>query len=467
MKTIKKNQIILKNGKTFYCIQFNSIRKNINIQKFIDFGNSPGWIVNQNKIQEWYFSGITYINENSYIYGPNFDGNSLEEILTYPIAKALPYFEKLINSLEKLNKEINISFDLQLDNIYFLKNGDLLFLPPKVFEKIKDIDINYDFKKHQLINNPYLNKYSEKNSYSILILIYRLLTGKFPFESNSEEEILNKIRILNVIPPKLLNPEIKKKISDHISSLFKNNKYTDLSLLDWQKFFKKISNENIIEKISDKEKENYLEKYEKQKETLNNNFKKKIFWEKNNKRILAITIISIILCTSLFYYIKNLNKPRVIKDFPPEKVVETFYLSINKLDHLTMEECVINKAGKSDIDTVLSLYLNHKQSLAYTKESMIAFADEWDKKGRPIINPPSFIFGILNLNIKQESFDLEPVFIVNYEKWLPDINQNEINEKRIQNKRYKIKDKLFLKKHKNYWLIYKLDRIEKNEIIEE
>ena len=94
MKTIKNNQIVLEDGKTYFCIPFNNSKKNLNLQKFINLKNSPGWIINQNKIEEWYLSGITSKTETSYIYGPNFKGVSLEEILTYSIDKALPYFEE-------------------------------------------------------------------------------------------------------------------------------------------------------------------------------------------------------------------------------------------------------------------------------------------------------------------------------------------------------------------------------------
>lgn len=464
MKKNKENRITLKNRKSYFCIPFKNSNRNINLYKFIEFNNSPGWLVSQNKIEEWFFSGIITKKETSYIYGADFKGICINEILSYPIDKALQFFIKLINALTILKEKINNLPVLRLDSIYFLENDKVLFLPSDVFDKIKNIDINYNYKNYSLINNPYLYKDQEKISYNFSTLLYRLLTNEFSFDDNNEDEIYNKIRNLKIIPPKFINPEIKDDVSNFITSLFKNNKFKHFELSNWKIIIEKWIKEGITEKITYNEKEKYKEEYEKQKIKSDKNFKKKIFWEKNHKKILMISVFSIAFLLFSFYLLKNYFRPRAIKGYPPEKVVETFYLSINKLDHITMGDCVIKNAGKSDIDQVLSLYINQKQSIAYTGKSNLIFAEEWDKKGRPIVNPPSYVYGILDLNIKKESGGTETIYTASYEKWEPVINENESDEKRVQYQGFKIKDKVYLTKHKKYWLIYKIDRIEKNKI---
>ncbi len=461
MKKTIKNQIILKDGKSYFSIPIINPPSNISLNKFFDFRNSPGFIVKNNKIEKWYLTGLTNKDGITYIYGPKFEGNSLEEFLKLPLEKSLSYLEKLIATLIIIKNQLNKSLLIQLDNIYFLKNDSILFLPQNVLEMVKDLDKKYDFKKYSLINNPYLNKIEEKTSYNILILLYRLITKKFPFEGNTEEDIYSKIRNLNIIPPKIQNPEINEGISDYIVSLFNKDKYKTLSLIEWQKYINKIKNEKIINKISKEEKKERIKEYKRQKEILDKKYQKNIFWEQNKRKIIIISLSVIISSIILFSFLKTVLRPRVIKGFSPKQVVEAYYLSMNKLDHLTMSDCVINNAGKTDINEVMILYIMQKQSLAYENRSNVIFADEWDKKGRPPIKPPLFVFGVLNLVIKEESSNSEEVmFVATYEKWSNYIDEQETDEKRVKYRGSNIKDRMFLKKYKKYWIIYKLDRIE-------
>jgi hypothetical protein len=461
---MKNNKITLKDKKIYFCIPFKNSGRNVNLNKFIDFSNSPGWLIGNNKVEEWYFAGITNKNDTTYIYGKNFNGICINDFLSYSIDKALKYFKRLVDALILL-KQNNISLpSIQLDSIYFLGNDKVLFLPPSVFEKIKSIDNNYNINNYSLINNPYLNKSSEKASYSILTLFYYLLTNKFPFEGNSEDEIYNKIRNLKIIPPKLINPEIKNEVSNHITSLFKNNNYKHLELTHWQKYIEEMINKGVTEKITQDEKQKLKEEYKKLKENTNEKFKKKIFWEKNRNKILLISVIAIISGIFSFYLLKNYFKPRVIKGFPPKKVVETYYQSINKLDHITMQDCVLKNTGKSDINEVLSLYINQKQSIAYTGKSTLIFAEDWIRKGKPEIKPPSYIYGILDLKIKEKTSDIGKKYIAEYEKWEPIIDETKEDDKRVQFQSFKIRDEVNLIKRKKYWLINKIERVKKNKI---
>lgn len=458
MKETIKNKFLIKEGKSYFSIPINNPPANISLNKFFDFRNSPGFIVNQNKIEEWHFKGLTNKNDIAYIYGPKFEGSSLEEILKFPMNKALSYLDKLVNALITIK---NKSLPVQLDNVYFLKNEAILFLPQNVLDMVKNIDKKYDFKKYSLINNPYLNKIEEKISYNILILLYRMLTKKFPFEGNTEEEIYNKIRNFNIVPPRIQNPEINEETSDYIISLFNKDKYKSISLIEWEKYINKIKDEKITNKISKEEKNDLLNEYKKQKEILDKKYKKNIFWEKNKKRILITSLAVIFSFFILFSLLKNFFRPRVIKGFLPKQVIEAYYLSMNKLDHMTMTDCVIENAGKSDINEVMMLFILQKQSIVYEKRSNVIFADEWNAKGRPFVKPPQFVFGVINLNIIEVSSKAEEViFVAYYDKWTQFIDEQENDEKRVKYKGSHIQDRIFLKKFKKYWAIYKINRIE-------
>jgi len=67
------------------------------------------------------------------------------------------------------------------------------------------------------------------------------------------------------------------------------------------------------------------------------------------------------------------------------------------------------------------------------------------------------------LKINQESGEPEPIFVATYEKWLP---LSENGDKEVDNNQsikgyegYNVKDRLYLKKDKGDWVIYKIDRL--------
>jgi hypothetical protein len=462
MKKTKENQITLKDNKTYFGIPFQMTGRHINLQKYINYQHSPGWAVDSSKMEEWYFTGIIQKDEQHYIYGKDFEGVSLNDILSYPLNKALVYFKQLVNALITLkqnNKELPV---IQLDNVYFLENGSVLFLPSDIFDKIKSIDHHYNFKNYALVNNPYLNTDSEKLSYSLFIILYRLLSGIFPFDDHYEDELNNKIRNLKILPPKLINHKIKKEVSDYTASLFKKNHFRDLDLADWKKYIEKIIKHGVTEETTHIDSVKYKNEFKKQKKRLQDHYKNKMFWEKNHKKIFILSASIILIGFITFFLIKNFFRPRVTIGLSPREVLVTFYTSINKLDHITMEDCVINQAGKSDINEVISFFLNQKQSVAYTGQSTLTFADKWDKNGRPKIGPPSYVYGILNLNINKETSNgTKTTYMVSYEKWGPIINEDEKAEKRVQFQGHKIKDRVTIVKYKKYWVINEINRLEK------
>ena len=48
--------------------------------------------------------------------------------------------------------------------------------------------------------------------------------------------------------------------------------------------------------------------------------------------------------------VKNVLAPRVTRGYAPDKVVQTFYTSMNTLDHSTMQACVVGGAGGGEIN---------------------------------------------------------------------------------------------------------------------
>ena len=122
--------------------------------------------------------------------------------------------------------------------------------------------------------------------------------------------------------------------------------------------------------------------------------------------------------------LKNILAPRQTRGFGPEQVVESFYLSMNDLNHTLMEDCVVEGAGKQTIREVVNIYVLSRVSLGYEGSSHIIGADTWDAQGRPELSPPQTVYGVTDLVVRQERGEPEPVFQVSYTKWVPEPGQD-------------------------------------------
>jgi hypothetical protein len=461
-----------KNSK-YFLYPVKNLSGKINIQKIIDIKAIPGWLIKKSgtgsdEIEEWRFSGLQEKDNVKYLYGEKFSGISLLELLSKPPVQALKKIKKLISAINLLKAKLDVEIELQLDSIYFLDTSEVLILPYDIIRKIKEFNINADIlKNHYQINHPYLEKSSEKISYSILMLVYRILTGKFAFEGKTEEEISSEIRLVKFTPPNFLKPELKSGISDTISRQLKNEIYKKTDLAEWIKMIDEWLAKGLYNKISEKEKKGILLKSKMVLEKNNLFFNTVRFLEKNLIRIAVGAGITAAVLVIVFFVYSLTYRTRFTKGYSPYQVIEAYYMSMNKLEHEKMQDCVISDAGKTDINMAITLYLNSKIIETYEYKTFIMPVDDWDKKGRPDLGPNETVFGVLNLKITEVKSGPDPVFTASYEKWEPNFSAGNTgadvteNEKKFNT--FEKKEKLYLTRFRGYWVINKIETLEQKK----
>ena len=420
--------------------------------------NRPGWIVKENAIEEWRFIGFTRINDEVCLYGPYMEGKALDEVLALDPEQALPYIKSLIESLKLLEDRSFELFSFESDSVLFLDDGGIFFFPRPIMSKIRaSRSEDYRVKAYETITHPYL-KGEERSGFTIAVLLYKILTGKYPFADTTQDGVRAKIRNLDVVSPYLIRPELKKEASDVILSTF--SKAESYTLEDWHRIVSSWIQNGIFREVSNEERELLLSKAQEQEEKTDRAFQKKLFWEKNGKLVLFISIIVVVAGFVIGSFVKNALAPRVTKGFSPDQVVNAYYTKINSLDHMTMEDCVTKGAGKSDINEVVHLYVIGKQTMAYEGRSSIVPADKWAEDGRPELLAPLFVYGVVDLNVTEERGEPEPVYTVTYEKWSRKISESRpVPGERLYTG-FQVKDRLFMKQDKGDWVIFRMDRLE-------
>jgi hypothetical protein len=134
--------------------------------------------------------------------------------------------------------------------------------------------------------------------------------------------------------------------------------------------------------------------------------------------IAAALVITILVANSIIA--SRRDRPNTA-GMESRQVVETYYGAFGDLDHTLMEACVINKAGKGDIDMVTRFFVTTKvrQAYEYTSAAVIP-AQAWFEMGAPPTATP--IIGVTDLTIApisgNEAGD-EMSYRVKYILWLP------------------------------------------------
>ena len=92
--------------------------------------------------------------------------------------------------------------------------------------------------------------------------------------------------------------------------------------------------------------------------------------------------------------LKGVLAPRVTRGFTPREVVQAFYSSMNKLDQMTMGACVIDGAGKGEINEVTNLYVISRGIHRVRGEIQYRVRGGLGQSRRPPIPPPQTLYGV-------------------------------------------------------------------------
>ena len=85
------------------------------------------------------------------------------------------------------------------------------------------------------------------------------------------------------------------------------------------------------------------------------------------------------------------------KGLSPGEVITAYYAAFGQLAHEVMSACVVQNAGKSDIDMTVNLFVVSKMREAYERRQTVLDAAEWDGVSPP--PPDTSVFGVRSLAV--------------------------------------------------------------------
>ncbi len=405
-------------------VSLGSATRGTALSRILSLRASPGWIAENParstgpSVREWHFEGVTEREGSVYLVGPHVRGTTLNHILGQDAKTALPALSRVTGALLALSRSPAGWFPVQSDSV-ILADGEVVVLPPAVDRELRDLRPFEDNREtFEALNHPDLNG-EARTVFAISVALYRVLTGRFPFSGVDAEELHSQARSLDVQPPAVLVPGLEAEVSELVMAGLRQGRRGPLTLAELAAALEKWQSRLLVNPPTDEQRRTALAAAESRKAAAERGFRRRRFWQRN-WRVAAVVAAAVIVAGALAGTIlKNVLAPRVTRGYPPAKVVETFYASMNTLDHQTMQACVIGKAGQGEINETMTLYVTSRVTQGYEGRSNIMSAADWDKAGRPPLVPPTSLYGVTGLALTQEQGPPDPVFLVKYDRWNP------------------------------------------------
>ncbi len=451
-------------GKQFLAIATGIRTKSFAVTRFTEVKKHPGWIFRGDSAEPWRIQGFLDYEGQLYLYGEYLEGRPLMDVLSGSERDVLTRLARLAELFSLLRKRGIEYTSIHAGSILVLADGGVLVLPAQLTDRIRTSQtLQNRLRSYELFNHPDLSG-EENLSFAFAVLAYRVLTGDFPFFDDREEELHNKMRRRKILAPDAKEPTIRPEVSAQIMAGLRQEKRPAPTLEDWRLALLDWARSGVRRTLNDGEREALVRRGEAEEARYVRTYGRAQFLQKHG-RTLAIVAVAVGFGGWLIGSIlSNVFAPRVTEGFSPEDVVQAFYTSINDLDHMTMEDCVIGDAGRATIREAMNLFVITRQRFGVEGTTGLVDADEWAQEGYPELDPQFAPYGVARLSITEESDGNEPVFTVEYQKWAPSTGDlEELEEQAPVRLGYEgewRRERVRLSRDKDDWVIYRFETLD-------
>ena len=257
-------------------------------------------------------------------------------------------------------------------------------------------------------------------SYSIAALLYRIITGAFPFTGAGAEEMHEQARKLEINAPSAVVPELSAEVSALVmAGLGKGGAARrDTRRMGGQA--DGLAGAGAVSRPFPPRTGNRRPAPPHRGTSPRHGASAGgCSGRRTGGWPLIVAVVVIAAGAGVGSILSKVLAPRVTRGFSPSQVVETFYTSMNTLDHQTMQACVVGRAGREQINEATTLYVTSRVTQGYEGRSNVLSAADWDKQGRPKLVSPTTLYGVTGLTLTEERPVPAPVFRVVYDKWNP------------------------------------------------
>lgn len=435
------------------------------VTKLTGMERSHGTVVLDGSLSDWHVRGFTQHGNQLYLYGDYVEGRTLSEVLQYSADGFLPYLSRLTRALVAILEQGAREPVMHTRSIIFLEDGGVLFLPPDLVEAMTGFQSLEDRHRfYEIYRHPDLSR-QQNMAYALAVLSYQSLTGTEPFEEQDEQELIERMRSGLVTSPRYIVPEITEEVSDALRSSLADPDGRLPNLEEWTDTFQSWIRNGTHREITEEERRELVERAAAEQRGMERTYRRREHIRRNWRRYVGITLLAVLIGTIPATILYRTFEPRETVGFQPAEVVRAFYYGMNELDHEIMGDATVDGAGDTDIREVTTMFVVSRMRTAVELDSRLIDAREWYADGKPQITEGREVYGVAELQLEalRAPAEDERAFRARYEKWYPTGMDRESGGEGILVGFERV-DRLFLRRSRGDWVIYRIDRLEDRTI---
>lgn len=424
-----------------------------------------GWIVRDSGIEAWPIKGFTQRDGQIHFWGDHLPGVRLEDCLDDGADVSIARLKSLTGALVRLRDEKVPVFPIRTDGVFLLDDHAVLFMPPGIMQRIAVLrPYTERVRTFHFVNNPDVSG-ARAQSFSIGVLLYRMLLGSYPFTGQDDVEVNSRIRNLRITPPSLQKPEISTELSSAVVRALDRSGKNVPTLDEWEAVLFRAITGGHLREVSAADRASAAAQAKDRTERSQKAFRRALFLQRYWRLMAIVGGVLVVVGSVVGSILSNVLAPRVTKGFSPQEVVETFYGAMNTMDHMTMEDCVVDKAGQGEISEAMNLFVMTRMTVGYEGRSYVLSAADWAKEGRPELSADKSLYGAIVSEVKVEAGEPAPVYLVTYQKWAPQPEEGVGDEQSVKSYGYDRTDRVLLRKDKDDWVIYRIERVSSTAVV--
>ena len=435
------------------------------IRKLTSRRRDNGWIFRDDKLNEWQTVGLIEHAGMIYAIGPDAPGTFVDQALREKKRDRIKDLVTIASAFAALDRA-GVSIDqMNTQCMLLLDDGGALVLPPDIALAIREHqDLVEQLRTVEPFNHPDKDPV-ENVGFFLAAIIYFVLAGRYPFEGDTAEELHGRIRNGRPIAARHRRYTLRSDVSDFLSATLGGEKY-EPSPSVWAEQLLSWSREGFDSQLTTEEHDQIAIQAEAEIEKLDRSFGRKESVRKNWRKWLIVATIVIVVGSVPGTIIHNALQPRLTAGFTPDQVVKVFYLSIGTLDHMVMEDAVVDRAGRAIIREVTNMYVIDRQRMAVEMQSSLVDAHTWRQEGMPPLEGGRTPYGVAYLSVEPVGAPAdEAAFRATYERWLP--NPPESPDAPVPARPYTaflVTDELRLRQDREDWVIYEIVSLSVEEL---
>ena len=454
--------VVEREGKTATGVRTGIRANSPTLRKLAGQKRKAGLLVHDGVVDQWQPRGFLESDGVIHVWGPEIHGESLAAILESDGDDRLLALSRLATAYTTLLEHGMDIPPVHTRTIYLLSEGAVLFLPVDIMQAIREHQ-NYETRIRMMERYHHPDRSSAENvGFFLAAAAYQVVADTFAYDGVDEEELHARIRGASTVPPQAQKVSIRNDVSDLLFRALTSEEPV-ATPSEWAHTLAEWSVNGYTEEVTPEEEDRRIQRATEARNKVERGFKRSEGLRRNGRTALIVALAVILVGSIPFTIIRNALAPRETAGFSPEEVVRAFYTAFNTLDHILMEDAVIDDAGRPYIREVTNLFVIDRQRLGVEGQSGFVDAAIWREQQMPALESTRTPYGVYDLRLQQLSSPPDEVwFEAQYERWLPDYDAAERGGRPYTG--YETIERVKLRRDDEDWVIFEFEIVDQSPI---